>query len=182
MMSNCCNHDAGLVDVQPGRRQFLKLATLGAGVTLLFGANPAAASGGTEALLLSCMDYRLVDDFVKFMDSKGLTNKYDHVVLAGASAGAAHETFKDWHATFWSHLQVAIDLHKIHKVMVIDHRDCGAYKIAIGADHVKDPVVEFGAHAKIITALAGMIKEKHPELAFEAYLMAIDGTVEAVPV
>ena len=78
------------------------------------------------------MDYRLVDDLVKFMDGKGMTNKYDHVILAGASAGAMHGKFAAWHETFWSHLAVAIDLHKTHKVMIIDRRNCGAYKIALG--------------------------------------------------
>lgn len=178
-----CNHftvaDACMDKVHIGRRDFVKLATLGAGLSLFFGAAPARA-GKTDALLLSCIDYRLVDDLVRFMDSKGHTDKYDHFVLAGASAGASHEKFKAWHETFWSHLQVAIDLHKIHKVIVIDHRDCGAYKIAIGPDHAKDPAKELKAHAAILLPFAASIKKKHKQLEVETYLMAVDGTVEEV--
>ena len=129
---------------------------------------------------LSRMDYRLVDDLVKFMDGKGMANKYDHVILAGASAGAMHGKFAAWHETFWSHLAVAIDLHKTHKVMIIDRRNCGAYKIALGPDHTKDPAIELSAHAAILMPLAGKIWEKHAHLDVETYLMAIDGTVEGV--
>jgi carbonic anhydrase len=182
-MKNChslSSADISASELTLGRRNFIKLGMIGAGMSMFFGASPVRAAGGTDALLLSCMDYRLVDDLVKFMDGKGLTNKYDHVVLAGASAGAAHEAFKAWHETFWSHLAVAIDLHKIHKVMIIDHRDCGAYKIALGPDHTKDPATELAAHAAILMPLASKIKEKHAHLEVETYLMALDGTVEEV--
>jgi carbonic anhydrase len=182
-MKNChrlAATDFAADEMSFGRRNFIKLGVLGASMSLFFGAAPASAAGGTDALLLSCMDYRLVDDLVKFMDGKGMTDKYDHVVLAGASAGASHEAFKAWHETFWSHLAVAIDLHKIHKVMIIDHRDCGAYKIALGPDHTKEPAAELAAHAAILMPLASKIKEKHAHLEVETYLMAIDGTVEEV--
>jgi carbonic anhydrase len=163
-----------------GRRKFVQLAALGGGLSMFLGASPARAAGGTDALLLSCMDFRLIDDLVKYMDSRGMTDKYDHVILAGASAGAAHEKFAAWHETFWSHLQVAIDLHKIHKVMIIDHRDCGAYKIAIGPDHTKDAELERAAHAAILLPLTAAIKEKYPALEVETYLMALDGSVEEI--
>ncbi len=38
-------------------------------------------------LLLSRMDARLLDDTVSFMDRYNLTNRYDHVVFAGAALG-----------------------------------------------------------------------------------------------
>jgi carbonic anhydrase len=172
-------HDIDSNPVSIGRRDFFKLAVLGGGFTLLYATAPAY-TGETDALLLSCMDYRLVDDLVTYMDGRGLKDKYDHIVLAGASAGAYHEKFAAWHETFWSHLQVAIDLHKIQKVIVIDHRDCGAYKIAVGAEHVKDPKSEYEAHAAILIPFAAKILEKYPTLAVEAHLMALDGSVEDV--
>ena len=180
-----CNHLthsdlANLDGFAAGRRNFIRLATLGVGSALFFGAAPVRASGTAEALLLSCMDFRLVDDLVKFMDGKGLTNEYDHVVLAGASAGATSDKFSGWHETFWSHLKVAIDLHKIKKVMVIDHRDCGAYKIAFGPDHAKDPALELAVHAAVLRPFAAKIREKYAAIEVETYLMALDGSVEDV--
>src|SRR5262249_32088332 len=71
------------------RRQFSRILAAGgaaAGMGLLFpSASPrAAAEGATEALLLSCMDYRLTDQTTRYMSGRGLRDKYDHVILAGA--------------------------------------------------------------------------------------------------
>jgi len=66
------------------------------------------ASGKSEALLLSCMDYRLVDDTERYMSGRGLRDKYDHVILAGASLGVVSEKYPSWSKTFWEHLEVAI--------------------------------------------------------------------------
>jgi carbonic anhydrase len=166
-----------------GRREFLRLATLGAGAALFMAAAPRAqASGKAKALMLSCMDYRLVDDLVKFMEAEGLRDEYDHVVLAGASLGAVSDKFKDWHDTFWQHLDVAIKLHHIEEVIVIDHRDCGAYKLALGAEAVATPELETEAHTKAIAEFAAQVKAKHDTLSIKAYLMALDGTTETIAV
>jgi carbonic anhydrase len=167
-------HPAGL-----SRRRFVTLATLAGGAALLqVVPSPAFASGKAEALVLSCMDYRLADNTHDILDGMGLTDKYDHIVLAGASAGVMNENFADWHATFWSHLDVAIQLHGIHKVIVMDHRDCGAYKIAFGAEHAADLAAETALHTEVLQQFKAAVKEKKPELEFEGYLLAIDGTVE----
>ena len=108
-MKQCCNH---LSEAGPGstRRNFLKLAALGGSVSLLgsFVPSTAQAAGGTDALLLSCMDYRLVDETERYMSGRGLRDKYDHVILAGAALGAITDKFPAWNQTFWQHLDVAI--------------------------------------------------------------------------
>lgn len=175
---DCCS---GRHQTEAGRREFLKLATLGAGVAL-FGlpAATARAGGSTEALLLSCMDYRLLDEIGRYMDGRHLTNAYDHVVLAGASLGALTDKFPEWGKTFWDHLGVAIELHHIKKVMVMDHRDCGAYRVILGKDLSKDPEAETAAHAEQLKKLAAMIKEKHAGLEVELLLMSLDGSVDTI--
>lgn len=165
------------------RRGFLQLAVWGAGAGLLAtGAWPQGvrAAGGTDALLLSCMDFRLMDDIERYMSGRGMQNKYDHVVLAGASLGAITDKYPAWNQTFWEHLDIAIKLHNIHTVMVLDHRDCGAYKVILGAEHAKDPGVEKDTHAAQLKKLSAMIHQKHPELKVETLLMALDGKVEVI--
>lgn len=175
------HHHADAPSFDAGRRRFIRLAALGAGASLFLGRPSAAFAGGqAEALLLSCMDYRLVDELARYMDTRGLANRYDHVILAGASAGATHAKFKDWHATFWGHLGAAIELHKVHRVIVVDHRDCGAYKMAFGAEHAADPDVELAVHGAVLGKLAQQIKEKYPNMAVETHLMALDGSVTTV--
>ncbi|CAO3450005.1 hypothetical protein [Azospirillum argentinense] len=178
--STCCGslrHDS--------RRTFLKIAALGAGAALMApltsGVARAAQPGGeVDALLLSCMDYRLIDDIGRYMDGRGLTNRYDHVILAGASLGALTDRKKAWGEAFWDHVAVAKQLHRIRRVMVMDHRDCGAYRVFLGTDLVADPEKETAAHAEQLRALGAAIKARHPDLEVELLLMALDGSVETI--
>src|SRR5688572_12637156 len=169
-------------DRQPGsgttRRRFLELASMGGAATLLTGApwlSVVRAAAATEALLLSCMDYRLMDDIERYMSGRGLRDKYDHVVLAGASLGAITDKYPAWNQTFWEHLDIAISLHAIHSVIVMDHRDCGAYKVILGTQSVADPKIEKETHTTQLKQLKGLINKKHPKLSVELLLMSLDG-------
>ena len=174
---------AGPERMRRARRRFVTLATLGSAAALMgLPAGPARAAGATEALLLSCMDFRLMDDIERYMSGRGLRDKYDHIVLAGASLGALTNKYPAWNQTFWSHLEIAIQLHHVHKVIVIDHRDCGAYKVILGEDVGRDAVRETSVHAAQLRRLAGEIRKKHPKLEVELLLMSLDGKVEGISV
>jgi carbonic anhydrase len=170
-----------LGDKAPSRRGFLQLAALGGGASLMaMLARPAHAAGHTDALLLSCMDYRLMADVERYMSGRGMRDKYDHIVLAGASLGAITDKFPAWNQTFWEHLGIAIQLHHIQRVIVMDHRDCGAYKVVLGPDHTQTVETETGAHAIQLSRLQTQIVEKHPKLQVETLLMALDGSVQVI--
>ena len=165
------------------RRRLLGLLGLG-GATLVAGATlpigRAFAAGGTDMVLLNCMDYRLTEATTQFMTLQERAGKYDQIVLAGASLGAKNNRFPEWGKTFWDHVQVAIDLHNIHKIVVLDHRDCGAYKVILGKDLAADPKEEYDVHATQMRSLRGAINAKHPKLEVELLLMALDGKAEKV--
>lgn len=179
-----CHSLAANETVRLGRRTFLKIGMLLGGGVSLYHAAPfggvARAAGNTEALLLSCMDFRLVDETERYMTGRGLRDKYDHVILAGASLGALTDKYPAWNQTFWEHLGVAIQLHHIQKVMVLDHRDCGAYKVVLGEDFSKDRAKETAIHAEKLRALRKQIIAKHPKLEVELLLMGLDGKVEKI--
>ena len=143
-------------------------------------ASPATAAGHCDVLLLSCMDYRLVDDLARYMDGRGLRDDYDHAILAGASLGALTDRRPDWGRTFWEHLDTAIELHHISRVMVIDHRDCGAYRLFLGEKAVDTPAKELAAHSAELRRLREAIKAKHSRLEVELDLMALDGSVQTI--
>ena len=85
-----------------------------------------------EAMVLSCMDPRLQAKAFNYLKSKKLTGKYSSFTIAGAAIGVTHKKFKKWHLTFWDNLETSIKLHNIKKLIVINHKDCGAAKIANG--------------------------------------------------
>lgn len=89
-----------------------------------------------NVILLSCMDQRLLDETVEFMNALNLHNRYDQVALAGGAMGTlqlpAPEMPEEdrWQGVFQTHLAAAINLlHRpIQDVFLLDHLDCGAYK------------------------------------------------------
>jgi len=172
---SCCD----LAALPSSRRRFLTLAGLGGGAALL-GLAPrvARAAGDVDSVVLSCMDYRLMDDVGVYLDGRGLKNNYDHLILAGSSLGAVTSKYPHWGEAFFEHLGLAIKLHNVHRAILIDHRDCGAYRLIFGKDTHGDE--EKTLHATQLHKLAKLIHAKHPKLAVETYLMNLDGKVESV--
>ncbi|MBV9326245.1 MAG: hypothetical protein JO352_20980 [Chloroflexi bacterium] len=147
-------------------------AAVGSGPTVA-----AAQTHGVEALLLNCIDYRLIQHVNRYMSLRGMTGKYDQVVLAGASLAAVYPGLPDWNQTFWDQLQVSSDLHNIARVIVLDHRDCGAFKTYLGRDYGQEPDAETQVHAVYLDTLRQQINARHPELEVELMLMSLDGSV-----
>ena len=161
---------AGRETVRMGRRTFLRIGVLCCSASLLAmillgGAAMAAAKA--DALLLSCMDYRLVDEAVRYMSGRGMGKKYDHIILAGASLGALTDQYPAWGKTFWVHLDFAIQLHGIHQVI-------------LGEDFSKNPSKETTVHMKKLKELQKQIKTRYPILKVELLLMDLDGNVEKI--
>lgn len=173
----CCARHSAWPDLS--RRSLLGAVALGAGVSLLRPAM-ARAAGHAEALLLTCMDYRLVHETESYMAKRGLEHKYDHLILAGASLGALNDKFPVWNEVFWTHLDLAVQLHQVHRLIVIDHRDCGAYKLVLGEAAVKDPDTEFKSHVKQLYALRSQVTTRHHHMEVEVGIMGLDGVVTQI--
>ena len=177
-----CRFGDGSANRGIDRRRLMRLlgiGSLGGLAGLRLPGAPGLAAAGTEALLLNCIDYRLTDATTRYMDERGMAGKYDQLILAGASLGAKNDRFPAWGLTFWEHVQVAIDLHHISRIVVLDHRDCGAYKVILGKD-LTDPAEELAVHATQMRALRADINARYPQLRTELLLMALDGKVETI--
>ena len=85
-----------------------------------------------NVLLLSCMDLRLIDDIVPFMEGDNLANRYDQLVIAGAALGVIQHDHESWYDVFFQHLDIAVELHQIQDVYIMEHRHCGAYEKFLG--------------------------------------------------
>ncbi|HEX3881584.1 MAG TPA: carbonic anhydrase [Stellaceae bacterium] len=136
-----------------------------------------AASGNYQAMLLSCIDPRMQEPVRDYLAKRGLTGKYSQFTFAGAAIGAVAPKFADWHKTFWDNLAASIELHNIKSVIAIDHRDCGAAKMAYGDKKVATPDLETETHRAALTEFRKESMKRHPNLAVETMLMALDGSV-----
>jgi carbonic anhydrase len=159
------------------RRALGKLVAAATGASLL---PEAAEAASVTALAITCIDYRLVDDAVRFFNRRHMTLDYDQVSLAGASLAAVSDKFPTSNAAFWDQVAIAQELHHIKKVIVVDHRDCGAYKVAFGKDYKGEGKAETEQHKTVMEQVKAKLAQTHPDLQAEFYLMALDGKAERV--
>ena len=161
-----------------GRRQFMYAAATG-GVALALAPYLAlAAEGEYEAMVLACIDPRMQEPVHRYTVEQKLTGKFSQFVIAGAAVGVVAPAFKEWHQAFWDNLGTSIQLHRIKKVIAIDHRDCGAAKIAYGEAKVANPQIQTETHKAALAEFRKQVGERHPQLGVETGLMALDGTMQ----
>jgi carbonic anhydrase len=170
----CCGD---LLAARYDRRRFLHL-TAGAGLAMVLPSLAFAAEGNYEAMLLTCIDPRFPEPTIKYMEGRNMVGKYSQFTFAGASIGVVAPAFKTWAPAFWDNLAASIQLHHIPKVIAMNHRDCGAAKIAYGPDAVKNKATETATHKAALMEFKKQVGEKQPKLQVELGLMAVDGTVE----
>ena len=140
------------------------------------GAMTILSSKGANALVLSCMDYRFVDDSVYFFNRIGFRDDYNQFSLAGASLGYNQTKFPEWAQTFDKHINLAMELHDINEVIVMDHMDCGAYRILYDSPSMSRQE-EYELHKKNLNKFKTMINQKFPALTVSTHLMDVDGSV-----
>jgi len=176
-----CVTCADLIASHFDRRRFLHVAAGSLAAVAFARWNVLAAgaqSGNYDAMLLTCIDPRFQEPVSKYTAERQLTGKYSQFTIAGASVGVVAPAFEAWHKTFWDNLGASIGLHAIDQVIVINHRDCGAAKIAYGEAAVVDRAAETKTHREAMAAFRRQLAERHPKMGAETLLMALDGTVE----
>jgi carbonic anhydrase len=134
-------------------------------------------ASGVPLLLLQCMDSRYPHRTIETMDSMGLRGKYDQLILAGASLGVIYKP--EWQTTFFDQLAFAINEHGVRSVLILDHRDCGAYKkLRVPPVFPDDPQKEKEAHIVTSNKAIEVIRRKFRQLKSVRCLLLPIETVE----
>jgi carbonic anhydrase len=135
-----------------------------------------AASGKYQAMILGCIDPRMHEPVREFAVKHGLIGDYSQFTIAGAAIGVVAPAFAKWHETFWDNLAATIQLHQIETVIAIDHRDCGAAKIAYGDGCCSTLDNENATHQAALAEFRKEVGQRQPNLRVETLLMALDGS------
>jgi len=130
-----------------------------------------------EAMTLSCIDPRFQPKIFNYLKKRKLSGKYSSFTIAGSAIGVTHNNFKKWHNTFIDNLSTSIKLHKIKKLIVINHQDCGAAKIANQKKEF-NAFDEMKIHLDSFFKIKKTINKKFPKLKIELYLMSLDKRVK----
>jgi carbonic anhydrase len=131
-----------------------------------------------KALVLSCMDFRFVNDAVYFLN-KTHKDDYNKFSLAGASLGYNQDKFKEWGITFDKHIELSKQLHDINEIIVVDHMDCGAYRILYDNQNMSKEE-EYQLHRKNLNKFREIINKKHLSLKVTMLLANLDGSITPI--
>tara|TARA_B100001142_G_scaffold288245_1_gene304285 strand:- start:74 stop:490 length:417 start_codon:yes stop_codon:yes gene_type:complete len=130
-----------------------------------------------KAMVLSCIDPRFQPLVYNYLKKKKLTGKYSAFTIAGSAIGVTHDKFKKWHSVFIENLSTSIKLHKIEKLIVINHTDCGAAKIANGKKEFNS-LNEDKIHKVSFNKLKIIVKKKFPKLKIDLNLISLNNKIK----
>jgi hypothetical protein len=190
-------HLEGQVEILPcpkdSGRSIVKIRAMGTDIELVSGPDGSVAkvlyglapivtqnqleAESAKAMVLSCMDFRLLDDIVYFMNALGYNNNYDQFILAGSSLGFNQEKWESWGALWKQHLELAKKLHHVKEIICIDHDKCGAYKLFYPE---MKPEEERQHHEKNLQKFKDRMKELYPDLGFRGFFIKLDGTADEI--
>lgn len=114
-----------------------------------------------DALVVSCIDFRLQKYIRDWLD-KNLANKtFDYVGFAGC--------VKDLDV-IENQIDISVKLHDIKELILINHEECGAYGIESTPEN----------HARDLKKAKQIIKKKYPHLAIKIFYLHLDGKFESI--
>ena len=134
-----------------------------------------------DAFVLSCIDPRLVDDVTQLLATMGRANRYSEMRIAGAALAAVDQNRPGWNTAVWENLAASRQLHGVRRVIIINHRDCGAMNLWAGRNLAADPSDELRQHQSVMDRAAAEVLRRHPDMAVELHLMALDGSTQRLP-
>ena len=128
-------------------------------------------------MVLSCIDPRFQPIVYNYLKKKKLTGKYSSFIIAGSAIGVTANKFKRWHKVFWDNFETSVKLHNIKKLIVINHRDCGAAKII---NRKKDftNLNETNVHKNSFQKIKKIFRKKYPKLSIELKIISLNSNVE----
>ena len=131
-----------------------------------------------KAFLVTCMDFRFINDEITHMQEKGYDVNFDTFALAGVSIGINQKKYPEWEKTLYDHIEISKNLHHIKKVILFDHLDCGAYKTFCPG--FKNEEEEKALHIEQLKIAAEKIKKKFNDLKVVCKIIDTKRTVEKV--
>lgn len=114
-----------------------------------------------DALVVHCMDYRLQKFLQPWITVRFGYDNFDIISLAGG----VHD-----YEMVLKYVQLAVQIHAIDTVCLINHEDCRAY----GREGT------YKRHRRDLLDACSKIRALFPQLKVEAFYLHLDGTFESI--
>ena len=129
-----------------------------------------------KAMVLSCIDPRFQPLVYNFLKRKKLIGKFSAFTIAGGAIGVTHKRFKNWHSVFLENLSTSIQLHKIERLIVINHTDCGAARI-VNENKKFNSLSENNIHKISLYKIKQKVEKKFRKLKVDLNLISLNNKI-----
>ncbi len=130
-------------------------------------------------LLISCVDFRLREETERLMNENfKLLNDYDEIALPGGALALIEETHPHWRITMEETIGLLKDLHQIERVVFLNHRECGAFRLLKGQESIATKDLETKTHQEVFKDARAKMKREFPDLKVYTLLIGLDGVAE----
>lgn len=109
-----------------------------------------------ESIIITCIDFRLQEYINNWISQNFAPKTFDRVAWAGGVKNLD---------LILTQIEIAKSLHGIHRVILINHEDCGAY----GEEGTKEK------HSEDLATAKAKILSQFPDLEVDTYYLKLDG-------
>ena len=124
-----------------------------------------------DAIIITCYDNRIFNVRKAFVRDHLKLERPDVVEVAGGIKNITQGNDAE-RALMLEQIRIAMTLHHAKRVILMPHRDCGAYG---GSKQFANAEAEYEFHAGEMAKAMEIIKKAFPDIAVEGYLLDFDG-------
>ena len=125
-------------------------------------------------IVLSCMDFRIVEPLRRFLDAEGISGDADLLAWPG---GAACLVLDDERERAVGAVSLAAELHACEQIVLVMHEDCRRLG---GSDAYADTGAEEAAVSDYLRRAADEIRATVPSLTPRTVVVRLSGDVDEV--
>jgi len=127
--------------------------------------SPEAARFDCDTLVITCIDYRFAVANQEFInETLGMKDNYDHISIPGSIYNLVTPETRE---LLFSKFALSVSLHLINRVVIIGHRDCGAYG---GSASFGSEIAEYETLTTDLRNARALLIEKYPTLEVNLFL------------
>lgn len=124
-----------------------------------------------DNLVIRCMDFRFHARLAELLAQHFGVERFECDSLAGCG-GSKAIIDEQWRAVIFQALDLAVPLHRVRRVIIVDHVDCGAYG---GSGKFGDRRDEAQFHAERLREAREIVHRSYPQLEVALFYQDRDG-------
>jgi carbonic anhydrase len=130
-----------------------------------------------DTLVITCIDYRFAIANQEFInETLSLKDNYDHISIPGSIYNLVNPETR---ALLFSKFALSVGLHLVKHVVIISHKDCGAYggSVSFGSE-----IAEYENLCADLRKARALLIERYPTLEVDIFLESLKNEGDKVKI